>query len=189
MLDAARQAPEKLETARLCLRRFRPGDLDDLEVICRDPGVERYMGNRVPYGREGTVRLMGWFMGHWQLRGYGVYALERHEDGVLAGYCGLIWPERNIYKGPDEQFPELTWAVSQDFRGLGYAGEAARAVLDMAFADLALPAVLCLAEQENFASLRVAEKLGAERVRALENKGHANFLMRFRPGLLPDPFV
>jgi [ribosomal protein S5]-alanine N-acetyltransferase len=186
MPDAVlREAPDRLETAQLVLRRFCPGDLDDLERLCRSPAVERYFGYGVPYGREGAVRLLGWYLGHWEMRGYGVYAVQRREDAAFVGLCGLIWPERNAYCGPDEFYPELTWALGEEWRGRGYAAEAAQAVLDMAFTELGYPVILCLIEQENTASLRAAERLGAEKLRALEVKGYPNFVLRFLPGGAP----
>jgi hypothetical protein len=47
-----------------------------------------------------TWRAMAGLIGHWQLRRYGLYALENKTDHKVLGFAGLDypndWPEREI---------------------------------------------------------------------------------------------
>ena len=63
-----------LETERLTLRMFRPGDLDAYAEMCADPDVMRYINDGRTLMREETWRDMAVTLGHWELRGYGLWA-------------------------------------------------------------------------------------------------------------------
>ena len=81
-----------LTTERLTLRGWRDDDLDAYAAIAADPEVMRFMGG--PLDRMDTWRQMAVFAGHWELRGYGLWVVER--DGELIGRVGLLrhegWP-------------------------------------------------------------------------------------------------
>lgn len=64
--------------------------------------------------------------GHWALRGYGQWVVERKADATLLGRCGLWNPEG--WPGL-----ELGWKVARGAWGDGYATEAARAAMHWAF--------------------------------------------------------
>ena len=61
---------------------------------------------------------MALFIGHWALRGYGIWVVER--EGALIGRIGLWQPEG--WPGL-----EVGWLLGRDAWGHGYATEAARA--------------------------------------------------------------
>jgi RimJ/RimL family protein N-acetyltransferase len=92
-------------------------------------------------------------LGHWDLRGYGVWAVEDAATGELIGRAGLLHPEG----WPDA---ELNWIIKPSMRGRGLATEAARAALDFAFDQLGFDRVISLIRPENPASGQVAVKLG-----------------------------
>lgn len=150
-----------LETARLRLRMFRDDDLDAYARICADPEVMRYLGDGKPLTREDAWRQMAWILGHWQLRGYGLWAVEERATGALIGRIGHINPEG---------WPgfELGWMLGRAFWGRGYATEGARRALDFAFTELKQPHVISLIRPDNAASIRVAERLGE----SLEGRVH-----------------
>ena len=74
-----------LTTERLTLRGWREDDLDAYAAIAADPEVMRFMGG--PLDRADTWRQIAVFVGHWELRGYGLWVVER--DGELIGRVGL----------------------------------------------------------------------------------------------------
>src|SRR5215470_13677785 len=117
-----------LGTERLSLRMFRESDLDAYAGMCADPEVMRYPA-RKPMTRAEAWRNMAMVLGHWQLRGYGLWAVEDRESGLLAGRAGLWRPEG--WPGL-----EVGWTLRREFWGRGYATEAGRAALDHAVTTL-----------------------------------------------------
>ena len=93
-----------LETSRLRLRQFAESDLDDYASMCADPEVMRYVGDRGPLSRDDTWRQLAMLVGHWALRGYGMWAVEELGSGAFVGRVGLHYPE-----GWPE--PEIGWAI------------------------------------------------------------------------------
>ncbi|HET6229038.1 MAG TPA: GNAT family N-acetyltransferase [Longimicrobiaceae bacterium] len=143
-----------LTTERLLLRPFRDGDLDAYAAIVADPEVTRFLGDGKPLGRVDAWRQMAFFVGHWELRGFGIWAVEERATGVLMGRIGLFEPEG---------WPgfELGYTLGRNFWGRGYASEGARAALAYAREVLGRERVISLIRAENAGSVRVAEGLGA----------------------------
>ena len=144
--------PRELETERLHLRQFRDADLDAYAAIMADPEVMRFLGGK-PYDRAQSWRHMAVTLGHWALRGFGVWALEEKSTGRLVGRAGL-----NAYEG----WPglEVAWTLGREHWGRGYATEAARVALTQAFETLGRDHVISLIDSANTPSIRVAERIG-----------------------------
>ncbi len=146
---------DELETDRLKLRMWRESDLDDYAALSADPEVMRYLGGK-GFSRGDAWRSMAFFMGHWQMRGYGHWAVESKETGRMIGRIGFLNPEG---------WPgfEIGWTLARHAWGKGYAIEGARAALRYAFTTLDKPHVISLIHPDNAASIRVAERLGERR--------------------------
>ncbi len=140
-----------LETERLRLRPFRPSDFDDYATMCGDPEVARHLAVR--FSREQSWRHLAFLIGHWRLRGYGMWAVEQRETGAFLGRIGFADPDG--WPGC-----ELAWTLVRHGWGYGYATEGARAALAYAFTSLNKDRVISLIQPENRASIRVAERLG-----------------------------
>jgi RimJ/RimL family protein N-acetyltransferase len=142
-----------LETERLTLRVFRPEDLDAYAEMCADPEVMRYINDGKTLSREETWRDMAVTLGHWQLRDYGLWAVEERTTHNLIGRIGHWNPEG---------WPsfELGWMLGRRYWGYGFATEGARAALQHAFSVLNVPHVISLIYPDNTPSIRLAEKLG-----------------------------
>ena len=138
-----------LTTERLTLRGWREDDLDAYAAIAADPEVMRFMG--APLDRADTWRQIAVFVGHWELRGHGLWVVER--DGELIGRVGLIRPEG--WPGL-----EVGWLLGREAWGQGYATEAARAAVDYAWRELGAQELISLIAPDNVPSQRVAERLG-----------------------------
>ncbi|WP_432690472.1 GNAT family N-acetyltransferase [Pseudooceanicola sp. C21-150M6] len=95
-------------------------------------------------------------IGHWHLRGYGMFAVTSRESEELYGLVGPWFP-----RGWPE--PELSWNLTEDAVGRGIAQEAARAVLDWLFVERHWPTVISLVDPDNEPSVRLVERLGARR--------------------------
>jgi RimJ/RimL family protein N-acetyltransferase len=85
--------------------------------------------------------------------GIGAYVLRPRDGGAPAGYVAVV-----IGRGSVEE-PELAYELLPSHQGRGYATEAARAVLDAAFAT-GRRRIWSTVRESNAASLRVLEKLG-----------------------------
>jgi RimJ/RimL family protein N-acetyltransferase len=143
----------EVETERLLLRHFKHEDLDDYARISADPEVMRYIGKGQPLSREDAWRSLAFHSGHWQLRGFGQWAVELKETGRLIGRIGLFMPEG--WPGL-----EVGWLLDREYWGRGLATEGGRAALNYAFQELRAEHVVSIIHPENHASIRVAEKLG-----------------------------
>ncbi len=149
-----------LETERLILRMFREGDLDEYAEICSDHEVMRYLGEGRALDRWEAWRQMAMVLGHWQLRGYGPWAVEERATGRLLGRIGFFNPEG---------WPgfELGWVLRRDSWGNGFATEGATAALSFAFGEMKQSKVISLIQPANEPSIRVALRLGY----SLEGRG------------------
>ncbi len=159
------------ETERLTLRMLRESDLDAYAEMCGDAEVMRHIGDGRPLDRPMAWRNMATMLGHWTLRGYGLWAAEERSSGVLVGRIGFWNPEG---------WPgfELGWMLRRTFWGRGYATEAARAALRIAFTRMGQPQVISLIRPENAASIRVAERLGERLVGSAEVMGKTALVYR-----------
>ena len=142
-----------LETDRLILRMFREDDFEAYAKICADPDVMRYLGEGKPLTRSEAWRQMAMILGHWRLRGYGLWAVEERATGRLIGRIGHFNPEG---------WPgfELGWVLGKPYWGRGYATEGARRALEYAFTDMERDHVISLIYPDNAASIRLAERIG-----------------------------
>jgi RimJ/RimL family protein N-acetyltransferase len=80
-----------IETERLVLRGWRGSDFEAHAEMSADAEVQRFLGG--PLEREQSWRSLAVHVGHWTLRGYGNWALERRSNGRLIGRAGLWNPE------------------------------------------------------------------------------------------------
>jgi RimJ/RimL family protein N-acetyltransferase len=147
-----------LETARLRLRAFTEKDLDTWAAVMADEGVVRHLGG-TPFSREDTWRRVLMSTGLWPMLGFGYWAVERKEDGLLVGQAGFADFKRNMQPSI-EGLPEMGWIFAPCAHGKGYASEAVAAGLawaDQALTGLEIPAII---DPANAASIRVAQRAG-----------------------------
>lgn len=140
-------------TDRLLLRGLRVEDLDAYARMYADPEVMRFLEDRRPADRAAAFRSMAVHLGHWQLRGYGQWALQDRATGDLVGRAGLWQPEG--WPGL-----EVGWLLARPSWGRGFATEAGRAAIDFAFGELGARKVISLIDPDNHPSVRVARRLG-----------------------------
>lgn len=100
-------------------------------------------------------RAFGHIIGHWVMRGYGMFVFTRHDDdtslGMVGPWCPAGWPER-----------EIGWTVwSADAEGKGYAHEAVLTARAYAFDKLGWDTAVSYIDTRNARSIALAERLGA----------------------------
>lgn len=154
-----------LETPRLNLRMMKLSDLDDLLIIFGDPKVMASF-NTNPFERE---QMEGWVqrnLTHQEKHGYGLFSVILKSNDILIGDCGLEHMEVD-----GELATELGYDFRSEYWNQGYATEAAMAVRDYAFNELALPSLISLIRTGNQASRRVSEKIGMQLIDEMEVNG------------------
>ena len=145
-----------LETDRLILRMFAEKDLGAYRKMCSHPEVMRYMGDGKPLDRLIAWRHVCGILGHWQLRGYGLWAVEEKASGELIGRVGFINPDG--WPGL-----EVGWTIAYERWGHGFATEAARACLAHGFTEFGFDHVISLIRPDNKRSIAVAERIREQR--------------------------
>ena len=148
-------------TERLRFRPMTMSDLDDVAAMLA--AFELMPGERAPSSRDDARRWVEWQERNYAQHDFGLWVVETH-DGEFVGDCGLTM-----------QDVEGTWHVEVGYhlvpqwRRLGYATEAARAVRDCAAAH-GVEHLVALIRPQNLASQGVARNLGMQ----LERTAHVH---------------
>ena len=155
----------RITTDRLVLRGFDERDVEPYAAMMADPEVTRYLGDGRPLSRTDAWRQLALIVGHWTLRGFGLWAVEERATGALAGRIGCFEPEG---------WPgfEVGYVLARPFWGKGYATEAAGSALRYARETLERDRIISLIDPANAASIRVAERLGAVADGMVDLSGH-----------------
>ncbi|MBS0847091.1 GNAT family N-acetyltransferase [Citrobacter sp. JGM124] len=149
------QAPT-LETARLVLRHLTLNDFDSLAASWANAETVKYMGG-TPHDPEVSWGRLLRYIGHWQVMGYGYWAICEKESGQFVGTIGLQDQKRNIT--PALEYQEAGWVLLPAACGKGYASEALTAVLEWSDSTFGAP-VCCIIDDDNVPSIHLAEKMG-----------------------------
>lgn len=136
--------------------RLEPITADHFEAHARivgDADVMRYIID------EPMTRAQAWwniarYIGHWQIRGYGMYAAIEKSTGEIIGHMGFLNAEGG-------RGFELGWILATSAWGKGYASEGTRALVAHAFGPLGQSHIVCVINRDNARSIAVAGRLGA----------------------------
>lgn len=146
---------DRIPTARLVLRRWLPSDREPFREINADPEVVRFLPG--PLSAEESDAFVERIEAHFEREGFGLFALEMPGVERFIGYCGLL---RVRFEAHFTPAVEIGWRLSPSHWGHGYATEAARATLGVAFGELSLPEVVAFTVPANVRSRRVMERIG-----------------------------
>jgi RimJ/RimL family protein N-acetyltransferase len=170
---------DRLESARLVLRRIAPDDLPFFARIHALPEVAQYLGPGYPRPPEKSAAWLQATLASYEQLALGALAVLRKEDGALIGRCGLTdfavesaAAEHEIRRGwfGRAQAPagvaltlecELGYTFDPAVWGQGFATEAVQCVRDYARDVLRLPYAISMIHPQNARSRRVAERVGA----------------------------
>lgn len=142
-----------ITTERLVLRRYSHADIPDIlswvahasvagetrEIGSTEASVRRYIDAQnglKPFEEDKCFEL----------------ALQRRRDGRVIGMVSMVRSE------PRQAM--IGWALGVDFRGIGYATEAARGLITYGFSKLGLHRIQADTNSKNVASWRLMERLG-----------------------------
>lgn len=152
----------KITTERLALRLPGPEDYLLLRDLVADPEVHRFLG---PRPQDPTTDMFSRAMraaGSWQLYGYGLFLAFERSSGAFVGQLGMFRSMRGFGKGMDD-VAEAGWIVAREHWGKGYAHEAMDASLEWFDRTQGIGRIACMIEQDNAASMKLANKLGFRR--------------------------
>jgi RimJ/RimL family protein N-acetyltransferase len=144
-----------ITTPRLRLRPFEDIDARRIAYLAGDYPVARMCG-RVPhpYTMANAYEFIGWITRSREDGKEYSFAVTAPRDGLI-GSCGV-----SRSGDPDESVYELGYWLGMPYWGLGYASEAARAVMDWARDQLGAKAFVAGHYADNPASGHVLRKLG-----------------------------
>lgn len=165
----------RLDTARLILRPHRVEDFPAMAAMWGDPQVTRFI-LATPASPETTWSRLLRYAGHWQMLGYGYWALECRATGAFLGEAGLADYRRSL-DPPEAIAPEAGWVLAAPAHGRGLATEAMRAVLGWADAHLAAGRTAAIFDPDHAVSQGVARKLGFAGGRLARYQGHPTLVM------------
>jgi RimJ/RimL family protein N-acetyltransferase len=153
-----------LNTERLLLRSFKPDDLDPFTEMVADKNVMQ----NATYDGTPMTRTQAWnwlclMLGHWHMRGFGIWAVEEKDSKALIGRIGL-----QFLDWFDDV--ELVWMLNKSAWGKGYAAEGARAAISFGLDTLDLLRIAAVIHQENEPSIHLAERLGMDMEKEVKRK-------------------
>jgi len=168
-----------INTSRLTLRSMRTEDFARFAEIWATPEVVTHIsGKPWPKARSWDAFLRN--AGHWQIVGFGQWAVQVHGARDMAGQAGFFFGSRGL--GEDfDPFPEAGWVLAPEVHGQGLGMEAARAAHDW-FDRIVAGRTVCMITSNNERSLSIAEALGYVPLREAEVEGgHVQLLTRKGP--------
>jgi RimJ/RimL family protein N-acetyltransferase len=146
----------ELHTERLLLRRYREDDLDRLAAIQALPEVARFLYWE-PRSRAEVEPALAQRIAETRLErddDVVTLAVERREHGLLLGDATIFL--RSVEHGQ----VEVGYVFHPDAGGQGYATEATRALVDLAFDELGAHRVFARTDARNTASAALLRRLG-----------------------------
>ena len=143
-----------LETERLLLRWLTVDDAEFIMALVNEPSWLRFIGDR---GVRSVDDARGYIANGpaemYARLGFGLFLVERRDDGVPVGMCGLIKRD-----GLDDV--DIGFAFLPRFWGQGYALESAAAVLAYGQAELGFKRIVAITSKDNDRSIRLLESIG-----------------------------
>lgn len=164
-----------INTQRLTLRAMRPQDFDRFAEIWASPDVVSFIGGQ-PQTRD---EAWGKFLrnaGHWQMTGFGQWAIEEHRTKQMIGQTGFFFGARGFGEDFDSR-AEVGWIVVPDRQGQGYGREAVQAAHDW-FDRVITGPIVCQVHPQNAVSMHLAGRMGYKPMRRIED---AQLMLRSSP--------
>jgi RimJ/RimL family protein N-acetyltransferase len=143
-----------LHTERLLLRPRTLADLDANLAMDLDPQVIRYIFAKVPDPERWRGRIAAQIRAGWPQIG-GIWAVEWRDNPGFLGWCGLFPLGASGLIEIGYRYHRATW-------GQGIGSEAACAVLDHGFRELAIDPIVAVTNPDNLASQRILTKIGLQ---------------------------
>jgi RimJ/RimL family protein N-acetyltransferase len=146
---------DQIRTDRLLMRRWQETDREPYAALNADPEVMRYFPGLI--ARADSDAHIGRMEDHFERHGFGLWALEVADTAQLIGFTGLAPMPDGV---PGAGGLEVGWRLAQSAWHHGYATEAARAAVDVAFGGLGRTEIWSITAVLNEPSQAVMRRLG-----------------------------
>ena len=150
-MNAMTDSVPVLDTPRLTLRAPKKADLPTLTAFFTTTRSHMVGG---PRDADESFHTLTSRIGHWAVKGYGMWHIDDRKTGDFLGWAGVMNP-------PSWDEPELGWTLFAHAEGKGFAFEAVRAARAFAAAHLSLDGMISYIRPDNRRSRALAERLGA----------------------------
>jgi RimJ/RimL family protein N-acetyltransferase len=151
-----------LETERLLLRPFTTDDAPFVLTLLNEPSFLQYIGDKKVRNLDDARQyLTNGPIASYEKNGFGLLCVELKDSHAPIGMCGLL-------KREELPEPDIGFAFLPDFWNKGYAFEAAAAVMKDARETLKLDRILAIVNPDNYASMKLLERLGLKFERMLD---------------------
>lgn len=147
--------PIEFDTERLRLRQWTDADREPFAALNADPRVMEHFPATL--NRESSDAMADRVRAHIAQHGWGLWAAELRGAGEFIGFVGLSHAPAALAFAPAV---EVGWRLAAAYWGRGYATEAARGALAVAFERLGLAEVVSFTALTNTRSRAVMERLG-----------------------------
>lgn len=163
-----------INTSRLTLRAMRSEDFRRFAEIWATPEVVAHISGQ-PRSKAVSWDAFLRNAGHWQISGFGQWAIQPHGMTEMAGQAGFFFGSRGL--GEDfDTYPEAGWVLAPEAQGKGLGLDAVQAAHDW-FDRVIAGRTVCIITPDNAASLRIADALGYRLLRAADMEGDTVHLM------------
>ena len=150
---------DAIRTDRLLLRRWLESDRAPFAVLNADPEMMRFFPQTLD--RAASDALADRIEMGFDQQGYGLWALEVAQAGEFIGFTGLNPMPDGV---PGAGGLEVGWRLARHAWHHGYATEAARAALTVAFDGIGLTEIWSMTAVLNEPSQAVMRRLGLTEV-------------------------
>jgi RimJ/RimL family protein N-acetyltransferase len=150
---------DTIRTDRLLMRRWGESDREPFAALNADPETMLYFPATLD--RAASDAFIEVIDARFELKGYGLWALEVTETGQFIGFTGLSPMPDDV---PGAGGVEVGWRLANHAWHRGYATEAAVAALDVAFRGLGLPEIWSMTSVLNEPSQAVMRRIGLAEV-------------------------
>ena len=155
---------DSIQTERLLLRRWRDSDRGPFADLNGDPETMLYFPSTFTPAESDA--LIARAEARFAACGYGLWALEVRATGEFIGFTGLAPMPDDV---PGAGGTEIGWRLAKHAWHHGYATEAARAALGVAFDGARLPEIWSMTAVLNTPSQAVLRRIGLTEVARFEH--------------------
>lgn len=150
---------DTMRTERLLMRRWRESDREPFAALNGDAETLKYFPSTLD--RAASDAVIDRIEAGFDERGFGLWALEVAESGQFIGFTGLNPMPDDV---PGAGGVEVGWRLARHAWHHGYATEAARAALTVAFEGVSLSEIWSMTAVLNEPSQAVMRRLGLTEV-------------------------